>query len=160
MSRVQGKDSNLFSELPNANLREECDSCRNIVTCNVCGSSISGFEHIGVRASAGKESGIWHYSNPCNHRNQLRARSTNVKYGGGPLWKNGYTWQNIYWGPHFSSPENAAWAKSIEKAVADIESDKTYSVGLSQYNVGIGKLNPLVAIKTAPATKLTYGQIR
>ncbi|HEX9429336.1 MAG TPA: hypothetical protein VF944_03075, partial [Candidatus Bathyarchaeia archaeon] len=42
----------------------------------------------------------------------------------------------------------------------DIESDKTYSVGLSQYDVGIGKLNTPVTIKTAPASKITDGQIR
>jgi len=83
-----------------------------------------------------------------------------VKYNGGPLWKNGYTWQNVYWGPYFSSPAAQAWVKSIEKAVADIESDKTYSGGLSQYNVGIGKVNPLITIKTAPATNLSDGQIK
>ena len=160
MSRVQGKDSDLFGSFSNASLRDRCESCNNIASCSVCASSISGFEHIGVRATSGHESGIWHYANPCRHLNQLRARSANVKYGGGPLWKNGYTWQNVYWGPYFASSAAAAWVQSIERAVIDIESDETYSVGLSQYNVGIGKLNPLVKIKTAPATKITDGQIR
>jgi hypothetical protein len=160
MSRVQGKDSNLFRELSNANLKEECESCRNIVTCNVCGSSVSGFEHIGVRASAGHESGIWHYANPCSHRNQLRSRSANVKYGGGPLWKNGYAWQNIYWGPYFTGSSSSAWVASIEKAVRDIESDKTYSEGLSQYNVGIGKVSPPITTKTTPSAKISDGQIK
>src|SRR5947209_18434045 len=64
MSRVRGKDSNLFSELSTANLKEQRESCRNIVTCNVSGSSISGFEHTGVRASTSQESGIRHYANP------------------------------------------------------------------------------------------------
>src|SRR2546428_10639390 len=99
MSRVQGKDSNLFSELSNANLKEECESCRNIVTCNVCGSSISGFEHIGVRASANHESGIWHYANPCRHRNQLRSRSANAKYCGAPLREERYTLLDTHRGP-------------------------------------------------------------
>jgi len=160
MSRVQGRDSDLFGGFSNTSLKDRCESCSDIASCNVCGSSISGFEHIGVRATASHESGIWHYANPCRHRNQLRARSASVKYGGGPLWKNGYTWQNIYWGPYFSSPANTAWVKSIERAVVDIESDKTYSVGLSQYDVGIGKLNIPVTIKTAPASKITDAQIR
>src|SRR5437016_13179760 len=88
MSRVQGKDSDLSSELPFSNLKDRCETCRNISTCNVCGISISGFEHIGVRATSGQESGIWHYASPCRHRNQLRATAANVKYGGGPLWKS------------------------------------------------------------------------
>ena len=160
MSRVQGKDSDLSSELPFSNLKERCEGCRNISACNVCGSSISGFEHIGVRATSGQESGIWHYASPCRHRNQLRASSANVKYGGGPLWKNGYTWQSIYWGPYFTSSSASAWVASVEKAVADIESDKKYSGGLSQYNVGIGKASRLVNIKMAPAAKISDGQIK
>src|SRR2546427_6073550 len=160
MSKVQGKDSGLFSDVSSTSLKERCESCSNISTCNVCGKSISGFEHIGVRAATGQESGIWHYATPCRHRNQIRARSASVKYGGGPLWKNGYTWQNIYWGPYFSSPANTAWVKSIERAVVDIESDKTYYVGLSQYDVGIGKLKTPATSKTTPASKITDDQIR
>src|SRR6266699_3073916 len=113
MSRVQGKDSDLSSELPFSNLKDRCEACRNISACNVCGISISGFEHIGVRATSGQESGIWHYASPCRHRNQLRATSANVKYGGGPLWKSGYTWQSIYWGPYFTSSTAAAWVHII-----------------------------------------------
>jgi hypothetical protein len=160
MSRVQGKDSDLSSELSDSNLNERCETCRNISTCNVCSKSISGFEHIGVRVSAGHESGIWHYASPCSHRNQLRAASANVKYGGGPIWKNGYVWQSIYWGPYFTTSSASAWVASVEKAVRDIESDKTYSGGLSQYNVGIGKANQLIKIKTAPAAKISDGQIK
>jgi hypothetical protein len=160
MSKLQGKNSDLFSSFSNTGLKDRCELCSNISTCNVCGSSVSGFEHIGVRATTEHESGVWHYANPCRHRNQLRASSANVKYGGGPLWKNGYAWQNVYWGPYFASSAVSAWVQSIERAVIDIESDKTYSVGLSQYNVGIGKLNSPVTIKTAPATKITDGQIR
>src|SRR6266550_107211 len=65
MSKVQGKDSDLSSELPFSNLKDRCEACRNISACNVCGSSISGFEHNGVRATAGQESGIWHYASQC-----------------------------------------------------------------------------------------------
>src|SRR2546429_6568798 len=160
MSRVQSKDSDLSSELPFSNLKERCETCRNISRCNVCGSSISGFEHVGVRATAGQESGIWHDGRPCHQRNQLHATSANVKSGGGPLWKNGYTWQSIYWGPYFTASSALAWVASVEKAIRDIESDKTYSVGLSQYNVGIGKISPLVNIKTAPATEISDRQIK
>ncbi len=160
MSKVQGKDAGLLGDFSNTGLKDRCESCSNITTCNVCGKSVSGFEHIGVRAAAGQESGIWHYATPCRHRNQIRARSANVKYGGGLLWKDGYTWQNVYWGPYFASSATSAWVQSIEKAVADIESDKTYSAGLSQYNVGIGRLNSFITIKTAPATKISDGQLR
>ena len=160
MSKVQGKDSGLFSDFSSTSLKDRCESCSSIATCNVCGKSVSGFEHIGVRATAGQESGIWHYASPCRHRNQLRARSANVKYGGGPLWKNGYIWQNIYWGPYFTSSTASAWVQSIERAARDIESDKTYSAGLSGYNVGIGEINPLITVKTAPAAKMSDGQIR
>src|SRR3989442_4501072 len=130
MSKVQGKDSGLFGDFSNTSLKERCESCSNIATCNVCGKSISGFEHIGVRATTGQESGIWHYASPCRHRNQLPAKSANVKYGGGPLWKNGYTWQNIYWGPYFASSAVSAWVQGVEKSVRDIESDRTFSGGL------------------------------
>lgn len=160
MSRVQGRDSDLVSELPNTSLRERCESCRNISVCSVCGSSISGFEHIGVRAARGQESGIWHYASPCRHRNVIRARSANVTYGGGPLWQNGYTWQDVYWGPYFAGFSVSAWVQNIEKAVKDIESDKTFSGGLSQYNVGIGKVNPLIIIKTAPTATISDGQVK
>src|SRR5213594_2034353 len=160
MSRVQGKDSDLFSGFSNTSLKDRCESCSDIASCNVCGSSTSGFEHIGVRATASHDSGIWHYASPCRHRNQLRARSASVKYGGGPPWKNGYTWQDIYWGPYFSSPANTAWVKSIQRAVSHIDSDNTYTVGLSQSNVRTGTLNTPVTTQTAPPTKITDGQIR
>ena len=160
MSRVQRKDSDFSSEIGKAILKDRCEACKDISTCKVCGSSISGFDHVGVRATAGHESGIWHYASPCRHRNQLSTVSASVKYNGGPLWKNGYTWQSIYWGPYFTSSSASAWVVSVEKAVRDIESDKTYSGGLSQYNVGIGRVSPLIKIQTAPASKLSDAQIR
>src|SRR5207245_10592272 len=73
---------------------------------------------------------------------------------------NGYTWQNIYWGPYFIESYASGWGASIEKPVLDIESDKTYSAGLSQYNVGTGSVSPLITIKTAPSTKISDGQIK
>src|SRR2546428_12090266 len=105
MSKVQGRDSDLFSEVSSTNLKDRCESCGNISTCNVCGGSISGFEHIGVRASqnGGQESGVWHYASHCLHLNKLRVRGANVKYNGGPLLENGYNWENLYLGPYFWS---------------------------------------------------------
>jgi hypothetical protein len=76
------------------------------------------------------------------------------------LWKNGYTWQNIYWGPYFAGSSATAWVAGVEKAVKDIESDKTYSGGLSAYNVEIGKINPLINIKTAPGASISDGEIK
>ncbi len=160
MSRVQREDSALFSEVSKTNMKGRCETCRNVSSCNVCHSTITGFEHIGVRATAGHESGIWHIASPCHHRNHLQATSASVKYGGGPLWKNGYTGQSIYWGPYFAGSSVSAWVASIEKAIKDIESDKTYSGGLSQYNVGIGTISPLINVKTAPASKLSDAQIK
>src|SRR5260370_14123292 len=101
MSRVQGRDSDVSNLRSSANLRERCDVCKSVSSCNVCGSSISGFEHIGVRAVAGRESGIWHYASPCRHRNQLLATSATVRYVGGPSWKYGYTLKSIDIGPYF-----------------------------------------------------------
>src|SRR5260370_21939117 len=154
MSRVQGRDSDVSNLLSNNKLNERCEVCRSVSSCNVCGSSISGFEHIGVRAIAGRESGIWHYASPCGHRNQLLATSANVKYGGGPLWKNRYTWQSIYWGPYFTSSSASAWVANVEKAVANIESHKTYSGGVTQYNVGISKVNPLTKVQASRSTTI------
>lgn len=160
MSRIQRKDSDLFSEVSKPSIKDRCENCRNISTCNKCGDSISGFEHIGVRATATHESGIWHIASPCRHHNQLRAASANVKYGGGPLWKTGYTWQSVFWGSYFANPSASAWISNIQKAIRDIESDKTYSGGLSQYNVGIGKVSPPITVKTVPPAKISDAQIK
>src|SRR2546421_1169078 len=120
MSRVQGKDSDLSSELPFSNLKDRCEACRNISTCNVCGISISGFEHIGVRATSGQESGIWHYASPCRHRNQLRATAANVKYGGGPPPERGCTPHRTYLGAHFSKPFPAAPGVGVGRGPGEI----------------------------------------
>ncbi len=87
------------------------------------------------------------------------ARAT-VRYNGGPLWKNGYSWQNVYWSPYFTSNTSSAWVTRLEKATRDMESDNSYGGGLSQYNVGIGRVIPFTIIKTPPPTKLSDHQIR
>ena len=128
---------------------------------------MSGFDHIGVRASNGigqpqaaAQSGLWHYARPCGHKARIPAAQASVKYNGGPLWKNGYSWQNVYWGPFFASGTSSAWIARLEKATMNIESDKSYSGGLSQYNVGIGQVMPFTIVKTAPSTRLSDNQIK
>jgi len=88
------------------------------------------------------------------------ANSPRVKYNGGPLWKAGYTWQNVYWGSYFAIPGNSSWVKRVENAVANIENDTAYSGGLSEYNVGIGKVIPLAIVKTNPPTRVSDTQIK
>jgi len=49
--------------------------------------------------------------------------------------------------------------KRVETAIAHIESDPSYSVGLSQYNVGIGKIMGPVTIQQDPPAQLSSDQI-
>src|SRR5438105_15610081 len=85
---------------------DRCDSCRNILKCPICGTSSHSFRHVGVRGTKSRfripvvdynltydkqPSGIWHYSQPCNHRVHPAASSSIVKYNGGPLWQDGYS---------------------------------------------------------------------
>ena len=105
-------------------------------------------------------SGIWHFAQPCGHRINSPRTSPRVKYNGGPLWKNGYTWQSIYWGNYFATTTGAAWVKKTETAILHIETDSTYSNGLSEYNVGVGRVVPYIIIKTNPSTKLSDAQIK
>ncbi len=134
---------------------DRCDSCRNISKCAICGTSSEGFHHVGVRGTTNRlripvinynvtydaqPSGVWHYSQPCNHRVYPATASSIVKYNGGPLWKDGYTWQDIYWGSYYARPASSQWMKKLELVVAHLESDASYSGGLGQYNVGIGKV--------------------
>jgi hypothetical protein len=145
---------------------DRCESCKGISRCSVCGKTASGFQHVGVRAASKSQShlpshsGIWHYAKPCGHRNHVSTAQAVVKYNGGPLWKDGYTWQNVYWGTYFTSSALSGWVKKVEKAVLDIETDNSYSGGLSQYNVGTGRILPFTIIKTNPPTKITDNQIR
>src|SRR5437879_10764106 len=78
---------------------DRCDSCRDIFKCPICGTSSDSFHHIGVRGTKSRfripvidynltydkqPSGIWHYSQPCNHRVHPATTSSIVKYNGGP----------------------------------------------------------------------------
>lgn len=151
-----------------------CDSCRTLTTCPVCGNHASDFRHVGVRGSASQlkipvvdyritydrqPSGVWHYAQPCNHRIQPLATSSIVKYNGGPLWQNGYAWQDIYWGTYYSKPSSASWIKRLELAVQHLENDTSYSGRLSQYNVGVGKIIASVTIQQDPPSQVSNDQI-
>ena len=141
----------------------------------MCGRRVTGFSHIGVRGSTSKQdrsaassrrdvqasgSGIWHYARPCGHKINSPSVSPTVKYNGGPLWRAGYAWQNIFWGSYFATPSAAAWVQRIEKAVLNIETDENYSAELTEYNVGMGRVIPPAFIKTVPSTRLTDSQIK
>jgi hypothetical protein len=103
-----------------------------------------------VRAVKVGKSGIWHWAKPCGHRIMpdygpaLALTGKGIAtYGGGPLWQSGYTWVNIFWGSYWSAgehlPFHGVWNDlplKIMQAVKDIERDKSYSGGLSEYNVG------------------------
>jgi len=136
---------------------------------------VTGFDHIGVRASTSRReetaagsgrsrvtsgSGVWHFARPCGHRSSSAAGSPRVKYNGGPLWKTGYAWQSVYWGTYFTTPSSSSWVKRVDDAVLNIETDKAYSGGLSEYNVGMGRVIPHTIIKTSPPGRLSDSQIK
>lgn len=142
-----------------------CENCSGISVCPLCGSNITFFKHVGVRGTVSsfkiplagfdvkydsQPSGVWHYANPCGHRVNVRQGSASLKYNGGPLWKDGYSWLNVFWGSYYSSPTATAWINNVDRATANIEANQSYSGGLSQYNVGIGRLAGHVVIPQDP----------
>src|SRR5712692_687936 len=154
---------------------DRCISCRNIASCPICGKASDGFYHVGVRGTTKhitipiidykfaydeQRSGIWHYSRPCGHRIHPQPTSVDLKYNGGPLWKTGYLWQNIYWGTYFAQPSTAQWIRRLEATTAHFESDPHYSGGLSQYNVGIGKVIGPATIQQDPPAQLSEDQVK
>ena len=154
---------------------DRCESCRHITTCPVCGASVRRFHHVGVRGTRStfkipvldvkishesQPSGVWHYTDTCQHRVYPLAPSVATKYNGGPLWKAGYSWQNVYWGTYYAKPSRSSWIKRVETATAHIESDKNYSGGLAQYNVGIGKFTNPATINQDPPSQISNDQIK
>lgn len=153
---------------------DRCEACERISSCSVCGRRVTGFNHIGVRATSKPDrtttsggrtgtshvSGIWHYARPCGHKINSPPVSPSVKYNGGPLWRAGYAWQNVFWGSYFATPSAASWVQRIEKAVLNIETDENYSAELTEYNVGMGRLLPPAFIKSVSSTRLTDAQIQ
>lgn len=83
-----------------------------------------------------------------------------VKYNDGPLWKDGYTWQNVYWGRYFGTATGSSWAGSVDAACGHIETDPSYSGGLRQYNVGIGKFANTIKISQDPPMQISDQQIQ
>ena len=156
-----------------------CDSCRTLSNCPVCGGNVTGFHHVGVRGITKQfsipiidynityeqqASGIWHYSQGVSatmqsHRSRPAPTSTTLKFNGGPVWQDGHTWQSIYWGSFFAKPSSTQWISRIEQAVAHIETDQSYSGGLRQYNVGIGRVNGPVTIQQDPPSQLQNVEI-
>ncbi len=145
---------------------DRCQTCLDTRACSVCRNPVTGFDHIGVRASLGTQpglqSGVWHFARPCGHKAHVPETPSQAKvvYHGGPLWKSGYSWQNVYWGPYFATANASAWVTRLEKATRDIESDTSYSGGLSEYNVGIGQVISSTTIRTPPPTSLSDKQIK
>ena len=153
---------------------DRCEACKSVSACSECNHRITGFDHIGVRASTPRgegaiartgsrkssESGVWHYARPCGHKTVSPRISSSLRYDGGPLWKNGYLCQNVYWGDYFTTPAASSWLKRLEKAVFNIENDKTYSHGLAEYNVGIGKIIPHTIIKQTPSTRVSDSHVK
>ena len=153
---------------------KSCENCSGISSCPICGSSISYFDHVGVRGTTSilkipiieyslkydsQRSGIWHYARPCGHRFSVRQGTPSLKYNGGPLWQNGYSWVNIYWGSFYNGSTAASWIAQVDKATRDIERDASYSGGLSQYNVGMGTLAGHVVIPQDPSSTVSNSQI-
>ncbi len=153
-----------------------CDSCRSLSSCPMCGKSVDSFDHVGVRGTRShltipvidfrvvydsQPSGVWHYSRPCGHRLHPAApMPVELKYNGGPIWKDGYNWQNVYWGTYWASPSVSDWIKRLELATAHLESDPDYAGGLSQYNVGVGRVIAPVSIPQDPPVKVSNEEIR
>src|SRR3989454_7423591 len=77
----------------------------------------------------------------------------------GPVWQDGYTWQNIYWGSYYTKPSSSQWMQKLELVVAHLESDTSYSSGLRQYNVGIGKIIGPVIVQQDPPSQISNDQI-
>lgn len=66
----------------------------------------------------------------------------------------------MYWGDYFTTPSTSSWLNRVENAVLNIETDRTYSDGLAEYNVGVGKIVPYTIIKKSPPTRLSDSQIK
>ena len=137
-----------------------CKYCSEIEKCSVCGNKVESFRHVGVRACGKLKSEIWHYAEPCGHRydvsqeqpEQAKASGKLAIYNGGPLWKDGYEWVNVFWGKYW---QMQPWVQFIDRAVNDIETNSSYSGGLRQYNVGMGTVKPSVIIQDDPPSTVS-----
>lgn len=148
---------------------DRCRNCEAMSYCPICNSHISAFKHIGVHGTRKSiripvadvsvnyenyPSGVWHYAQPCGHRIEISQNAAEPVYHGGPLWQNGYRWINVYWGSYFSQPSVSSWLNMVDRATSDIETNPSYSGGLSQYNVGMGSLSGRRIINDNPPHQL------
>ncbi len=140
-----------------------CPQCEDIEVCPHCGSKIRNFRHVGVRSTGIAGSSIWHYSEPCGHRISVESRPVAgtlgralAVYNGGPLWNNGYGWFNIFWGKFW---DGQPLVEQVNRVTADIEASVSYSGGLSQYNVGIGKFSGSTVVTSSPSHKVSNIEI-
>ncbi|MEM3852495.1 MAG: hypothetical protein QXP70_05785, partial [Methanomassiliicoccales archaeon] len=93
------------------------------------------------------------------HRIGFMSEAVKPEYFGGPLWKTGYSWLNVYWGNFFTTPSSTSWMNRVDRATADIEKAPSYSGGLSQYNVGIGNVIGRAVIPSDPPGTITDAEI-
>src|SRR2546428_11009943 len=128
---------------------DRCDSCKNIFRCAICGASSESFHHVGVRGTKNRfripvvdynvtydnqPSGIWHYSQSCNHRVHPAATSSIVKYNGGPPRRDRYNRQKIFWGGPHTKTSSSPLVERAEQAGAHLENHPSDSRGLNQPN--------------------------
>ena len=83
----------------------KCRSCYQISRCPTCNVSLRGFHHVGVRGGILSSSSIWPIGTPCGHLipeeeliHEVSGGRVPIVYNGGPLWKAGYQWVNVFWG--------------------------------------------------------------
>ncbi|MCL4328614.1 MAG: hypothetical protein M1410_03415 [Candidatus Thermoplasmatota archaeon] len=140
-----------------------CANCKDFTECPVCGSTITGFSHVGVRGIPISRSSIWHHAVPCGHRVRIQTEKTKqggvagiAVYNGGPLWKDGYQWFNIFWGTFWNGQSLVA---RIDKAARDIETDRSYSGQLSQYNVGVGSVAGYSVMAEDPGNSVSESDV-
>lgn len=126
-----------------------CESCKNLKICPTCQQPIGKIDHVGVRRSTNSngKSSIHHFAYPCHHRIALKTSGVGTAlavYNGGPLWKKGYKWANVYWGSYWSKTP-AISPSAIDTAVTDITTNTSYWGGLGEYNVGLNDAKGLVS---------------
>ena len=128
-----------------------CEACKDLKRCPVCDQPIEKIDHVGVRCSTNGngKSCIHHFAYPCHHNITLKVAPSKTAqalavYNGGPLWKKGFKWVDIFWGSYWSKA-SAISPNAIDKAVVDITTNSSYWGDLAEYNVGSNDANGLVS---------------
>jgi len=122
--------------------------------CKVCNTDHEIVRSAGIRLKNKKS--LITVKLACGHWNKLeiQEQSNLAKYYGGKLWQDGYSWVNVFYGSYWKNN-----TQQIDRAVSAIESDPSYSGGLSEYNVGQGKLLTSVVIPEDPPSTIDDEQI-